>query len=854
MIFRILHNILIVCVVLGFQNNFFGRGGMSSANFKYVSLNSVVVPNSPFNQISIQDSLTAVMLNLQNNVNNSISQNALNDNLLPVGDIGYMVTAAINFGIPNNPDDYGIPSIDCTSDKCINARALVNNNISTPLYSSFQKIKENYYAVYYAVIIFDTRNESWTNENTTNSVSFTLNEVIPILSSFSIRTNIDIIYQDKIDNTILSKIILTTCIKCSLSGGSYFTASNGGTPYRGGVYEDEPWRLLMLILAFFVNLYEICSEVEDYTISSEQSRSSYWYNKWNWLDWAVQLILLVCIPLAWIAISNISRNGFGYEPINTASEWYTQAMPLGSGIAMIGIQWVAVLVFFINLLRFFKSFRYHISLRIYLRFLKELGNMIGGFVSFFVILAIQFALLFYIITSVSGFNDSFRSLSESVNEILQVTFGFVDYDSFTNSNFGFGEASIFVIIFFYGAVIIFTVIMQNIILAIIGNAHDVARRPENSNSNIIGLLTALILFYAITTVPIVLCSVYSSVVMLLYKDSKRVTGATKALNIIDPFIAKYCILIDPLWKKFSAFTRHGNLFKCLSFVYIDCQSDELKITHKGKVLKFPEDTRVSVNLELIGRAPWTDEATKKHFSQISRASKGFGTVKKVWPNNVLELRFTPLADISSASTVPSELSQKFSIFSEVDDIPEDVVDCVVSGIFPAPSSAFNIFNESLKRVELEELLKVATAEVSDTGLLLNHPLLRQSLFQKIDKDDIVQAAYEFFELFFKSEMNSYKVFKSNIESSRQCTSVFEVVDDGIDSKRRFEQTYTGGFRNSILYQKLDESNSMLHQKLDESKSTLLDEIKNRKNIETIISEINNLKEQVELLMQTQKRE
>ena len=109
-------------------------------------------------------------------------------------------------------------------------------------------------------------------------------------------------------------------------------------------------------------------------------------------------------------------------------------------------------------------------------------------------------------------------------------------------------------------------------------------------------------------------------------------------------------------------------------------------------------------------------------------------------------------------------------------------------------------------------------------------------------------------------MNSYKVFKSNIESSRQCTSVFEVVDDGIDSKRRFEQTYTGGFRNSILYQKLDENNSILYQKLDDGSSKLdklnrnLDENKKSINIETIINEINSLKEQVELLIQTQKRE
>jgi hypothetical protein len=120
-----------------------------------------------------------------------------------------------------------------------------------PLFSSFQD--------FYGAILFDTRDNTWTDENTTNSISFALNEVIPILSPFSIRSNIDIIYQDKVDDSILTKTFLTACIMCSTSGGSYFTATNGGTIYRGDVYEGEPWRLLMLILAFIINLFEIFS-------------------------------------------------------------------------------------------------------------------------------------------------------------------------------------------------------------------------------------------------------------------------------------------------------------------------------------------------------------------------------------------------------------------------------------------------------------------------------------------------------------------------------------------------------------------------------------------------------------------
>ena len=188
MLFRILHNILIVCVVLGFQDNFFGKGGMTSANFHYESLNTLVGPNSPYNQISIQDSQTAVFLNLQSNINTCINQNALNDNLLSLGDIGYLITAAINFCIPDNPGDYGIPSLDdCLSDTCNKARAIINNNGTTPLFSTFQLLGFGAVGLcgngqFYGAILFDTRAEAWTSQNTSNAVSFVLSEILPTLS------------------------------------------------------------------------------------------------------------------------------------------------------------------------------------------------------------------------------------------------------------------------------------------------------------------------------------------------------------------------------------------------------------------------------------------------------------------------------------------------------------------------------------------------------------------------------------------------------------------------------------------------------------------------------------------------
>lgn len=855
MIFRILHNFLIICVVLGFQNNFFNSRGMTSANFHYETLNTLVTPNNPYNQISIQDSMTSVMLNLQNIINTSISQNVLNNNLLPIGDIGYIVTASIFLCIQSDTELYGTQSFECTSDKCIKANALINNNSSTPLFSTFQRPKFVAYCVdgdTYGAIIFDTRSNNWTYQNTSNAVSFVLNEVLTTITPFTSSTVIQAVFEDKNDDSILALTSTESCFDCKPSGGANFNALNAGSPFRGGVYDHAPWRLIMLFLLYSVNLYEIWLEFEDYSTSTKQARANYWSNSWNRLDWFIQSFFFIVIPLIWIVLGKISEKGFGYEPVYIVQEWAARTGPNGLGIPMWFISYGLCFIFFINLIRFFKSFRYHISLRIYLRFLKELGEMIGGFISFFLVLAVQFALLFYILTSVSGFNRSFVTLDDSFNEVLQVTFGFVDYDSFTNNNFGLGYATIFVKIFFYTAVIIFTVIMQNIILAIIGNAHDVARRPENSSRSIIGMLFRLILFHVITAVPIACFSLYY---LLLRQYSQRVNGAVRVLSFMDSFMKN-----DQLWMKYSAFVRYGSLLKCLSFVYVDCQSDELKITHgksethgKSKILNFKKLTRVSVNLELIGRAPWIDEATKEEFAEISRVSKGVGTIESVdCINNTLVLTFEN-SDIynNRVNLSLDELGKKTHTFSVFGDtvLPksEEVLANLHYKIFPSPSSAFNIFNETLNtEKELVRLIEVAAEVIDDEYSSLLHPISRMPLFEKPDGGTIGQAAYEFFQLFVESEMNSYKVFESNIEQSRSNTSVFEIVDDGIDSKKRFEQMYTGGFRNSILSQKLDETvaDNRINRNLCDIIARQENEISDlRREISDLRREIDQLKKQ-----------
>lgn len=854
MIYRILHNFLIICVVLGFQNNFFTSRGMTSANFHYETLNTLVTPNIPYNQISIQDSMTSVVLNLQNIINNSISQNVLNNNLLPVGDIGYIVTASIILCIQSDTEYYGTQSFECTSDKCIKANDLINNNGSTPLFSTFQKTKIGGYCISgdtYGAIIFDTRSNNWTNQNTSDAVSFILDEVLTIITPFTTATSIFAVFEAKNDDSILALVSTKACFDCNASGGASFNAFNVGSPFRGDVYDNAPLRLIMLILLYLVNLYEIWLEFEDYTISTKQTRSNYWSNSWNRLDWFIQFFFFIVIPLSWIVLGEISGKGFGYQPVYILQEWTDRAAQKGLGIPVWLISYGLCFIFFINLIRFFKSFRYHISLRIYLRFLKELGEMIGGFVSFFLVLAIQFALLFYILTSVCGFNNSFVTLDDSFNEILQVTFGFVDYDSFTNNNFGLGYATIFVKTFFYIAVIIFTVIIQNIILAIVGNAYDVARRPENSSRNIIGLLIRLILFHVITAVPIALFSLYY---LLKRQYSQRVNGAVRVLSFMDSFMKN-----DQLWMKYSAFVRYDSLLKCLSFVYVDCQSDELKITHgksethgKSKILNFKKLTRVSVNLELIGRAPWIDEddTLKEEFAEIARVSKGVGTIESVdSKNNTIVLTFEnsvsynnrvnlSLDTLNIKSSTSGNKTYSFSVFSDtVLPKPEEVLTDLSNKIFPSPSSAFNIFNETLNtEKELVRLFEVAGEVIDNEHSSLLHPISRMPLFEKPEGGIIGQAAYEFFQLFVESEMNSYKVYESNIEQSRSNTSVFEIVDDGIDSKRRFEQMYTGGFRNSILSQKLDEtvSDNRINKNLCDIITSQKDEIIDlRKQIEQL---------------------
>lgn len=498
------------------------------------------------------------------------------------------------------------------------------------------------------------------------------------------------------------------------------------------------------------------------------------------------------------------------------------------------LQYTLALLLITNLAGLFKSLRCHISLRVHLRLLKELGDTTGGFIPLFLILATQPALLLCLTTSTSGLSSSLSSILSSLSVVLQVALGYVDYDSFTSHSFGLGSGTTVVVLLFYGAVVVLTVVVQSTVLATTGSAHDASRRPESTASSTTRLLLTLVLLYTIAVLPLVyfsLLDMYFSLLDLVYhRNSQREGSASRATSLTQPLVQKLSRVDSPLWRKLAALVRHGRLLKCLSFVHMDSQTDELRTTRnffrkqsnffcrKVTTLDFTKLASVepasvkrferirlkcSVSLELTGRAPWVGRATREVTTSLSGGSAGTGTTKRTsTEKGEIELSF----EAQSNKTVDKTLSV-------LSDSETPSISSAEAGVPPAPTAALSTFSETLStELELELLLRVAADVFSDS--LPRYPISKQPLPERPSGGGTRQAAALLLDLFLDSDVNSYKVFESDMEKSRQGTSVFEVVDDAVDSKRRFEQVCTGGSRSSVLLQKVDDRTATLEKKIE----------------------------------------
>ena len=137
--------------------------------------------------------------------------------------------------------------------------------------------------------------------------------------------------------------------------------------------------------------------------------------------------------------------------------------------------------------------------------MEILATQVEGFIIIFLGLIFMFARIFLAFAKYSGSTDSWPSTAFSINEMLKVTFGFSDYDGFVNNGSGFGFLAGLSILAFWISVIVFTILAQNIILALIGSAQESARRPDGVSGSLLGYLVRIVVFNASLLVTFGLC-------------------------------------------------------------------------------------------------------------------------------------------------------------------------------------------------------------------------------------------------------------------------------------------------------------------------------------------------------------
>lgn len=480
------------------------------------------------------------------------------DNDINLGRYGYVRAAYVTF-VPVGHDSTNQKSlINCNmgtpeEDRDCTSFANVMSNENTKMYSVVHETYSGpkpwapfnadyfkdpkYFTEYtvheYTATLFDSRNSTWTLQNTADTLDEFVNVFLPSIGPFqnwmSIRLLIEDywtpprsrringgeadqggayqwLFLDAMINDIYSSFnpLYPRSVRVEMTSMGQFV----GRPYQSSI------RLLLDLIMLALTLSQFFSEWNDRRLSHMQDPggTKYWRSHWNRLDLFCLTITLVFVVaklfvqgVLYQSVLSMSRDPFAREnlyPNGIIADAYAATW---KAVYKNMLDAASIFVMCVFCLRLFKYFRFHSALRLYIRFMEILATQVEGFIIIFLGLIFMFARIFLAFAKYSGSTDSWPSTAFSINEMLKVTFGFSDYDGFVNNGSGFGFLAGLSILAFWISVIVFTILAQNIILALIGSAQESARRPDGVSGSLLGYLVRIVVFNASLLVTFGLC-------------------------------------------------------------------------------------------------------------------------------------------------------------------------------------------------------------------------------------------------------------------------------------------------------------------------------------------------------------
>ncbi|GAX85641.1 hypothetical protein CEUSTIGMA_g13056.t1 [Chlamydomonas eustigma] len=334
-----------------------------------------------------------------------------------------------------------------------------------------------------SMIIADIISSDVTSRSKSLSIASNISSAdLAFLSTYSYFTSVDMVVQNQLSSRDLvyislqfqrnlgafqgnSQVISTTSISTSLIQGLY-------------VSKLDKARIAVEVLFLFMTVGYIMYEFDAAYLSYQQYRGADGITRYLSSDWAKIDIVSNLYSLAW-CIWYIYLVVLDYSRSQTVTENASSInSALDYGIKLEVWLFAGIINCLLIGLRVLKHMTLQGSLRIYSKVLGKTWGTLRDFLFFFLYILILLGLGVLAFFQISGGNPAFSTIQGAIQSMGLLTFGFMDYPTFTNLGLGLGSWSPTIILVFWVVVMILIIISQNIVLSIVVSAYEESKQSE----------------------------------------------------------------------------------------------------------------------------------------------------------------------------------------------------------------------------------------------------------------------------------------------------------------------------------------------------------------------------------------
>ena len=753
------------------------------------------------------------------------------------------------------------------------------------------------------VLLFDTRNNSCTHAFAANAVATLLTSLLPAAAPFFNNYILYILIENQWSDPRYGKATTEgayVLMSISTQNNDLYYLDDQAFPFpfqwvvttleytNVAQFYDSIRALvdIVIVLLFLGLIMQWCRELSlhRWQLQSKDGIMPWW----KWLD---ILLLSGCLIFYLSKLYNlgiVSGNIYmSRKPLRTAFDLF-YGTPPGDFSSNVLIAVFIMLTISYPTLKLFGCFRYHSELRVYMRFMHYFMHHVEGFLWAFLLVIMLAATWEFGFSIASGNSSTVHNFSSAFNAMMLLTFAQMDFDSIVNEGLGLPWGLQWLAFLLYWVFTIsLTLLAQNLVLAIIGNAHDCSRRrmdPHREGTTVIGYMFKLLRFqlvYMIVWQGYVLYSIFS---MLrgcgsVVRPSLCVLTATWMCRYLEPQVTQRGYFrLEYMW---ATMLKHDDTITPLGAMYLCVTSEIPSILLHGKI-NLPNGMTVRINIQAIQHLPYIDDVVKAQLTQaIIVAGTNEGTLHIIDQHrvcvefpiplmNALDMNANDDDDVDDAIDTPTP--HKFEFYMESDypaylrkiaatsqtdvglrigrsmeyhstsakNVNERtdgmLAGGVGEGVFVGHVSEHVFDVICLKRGEKEfltilEYVSEGKSLMQHSGILkvLSDMWRRKSTphVPKVNKDteDMTNVAHELFLAFQGSPIQRDRTVETRLQQQTE-KNVFDMVDEHVDAtyNQDVDSTFMGGYRNSVVINKLQEMNKKLQQSSDENKK-MLDENK-----------------------------